>query len=240
MLSQAANVKKELRRLADKKKAQVLRGFFKTGPGEYGEGDIFLGVTAPQIRRILQEQNELSLGQTQVLLRSPIHEERAFALLSLVGLCQRSDDKKLKEKVYKLYFRNTKYINNWDLVDLSAPQIVGAYLADKSKTPLAALALSKSLWERRIAILATFHFIKNYEFSMTLQIAAILLRDKEDLMHKAVGWMLREVGKRNLAEEERFLKKHCRKMPRTMLRYAIERFPEDKRQAYLRGRPLIR
>jgi 3-methyladenine DNA glycosylase AlkD len=158
-----------------------------------------------------------------------------LALLIFVRAFARGDDH-LKEKIYHLYLKNTRYINNWDLVDLSAVYIVGAFLTAKSKKPLYALAKSNNLWERRIAIIATFYFIKEGKFTDSMKIARMLLSDKEDLIHKAVGWMLREVGKRHLATEERFLKEHYKKMPRTILRYAIERFPEAKRQRYLKGK----
>lgn len=169
------------------------------------------------------------------LLKSAYHEVRLFALIFLVNTFAKADETTQK-KIYDLYLANTKYINNWDLVDLSAPNIVGVYLLEKSRKPLYQLAKSKSLWERRIAILATFHFIKNNQFDDSLKIAEILLQDKEDLIHKAVGWMLREVGKRDIERLEEFLKKRCRTIPRTTLRYAIERFSPLKRRMYLDGR----
>jgi 3-methyladenine DNA glycosylase AlkD len=230
----AQKIKKRLRQLASREKANVLQGFFKTGPGEYGDGDVFLGVVVPDIRRVAKEFQGTPLSEIITLLKSAIHEERLLALLMLVSAYTRGDDS-LKKKIFSLYLKNTKYINNWDLVDLSAPNIVGSYLLDKSRRPLYAFARSKDLWKRRIAILATFQFIKQNDFDDTLGIATILLRDDHDLLHKAVGWMLREVGKRSLSAEEKFLRQHYRKMPRTMLRYAIERFPELKRQKYLYG-----
>ena len=168
------------------------------------------------------------------LLHSRFHEERLLALLILVRLFERGDDAE-RQRIHNLYLENTRYINNWDLVDLTAEHIVGAYLMDKSKQPLHDLARSTLLWERRIAIVATFHFIRRSEFGPTLRVAGMLLSDTEDLIHKATGWMLREVGKRDMEQEESFLREHYRRMPRTMLRYAIERFPERKRQRYLRG-----
>ncbi|MBN2120816.1 MAG: DNA alkylation repair protein [Candidatus Omnitrophica bacterium] len=228
-------IKQKLRKAGSKKKAKILQRFFKTGPGQYSQGDIFLGITVPIIKKVVKEHEDLSLKETCRLLRSPIHEERLTALLILVQQFEKSNQPKQK-KIYNLYLKHTKYINNWDLVDLSASHIVGAFLKENNKNPLSILARSKSLWERRIAIVATYHFIKNQEFSQTLKISGILLKDKEDLIHKATGWMLREVGKRNQKAEEKFLKKHYKKMPRTMLRYAIERFPETKRQAYLLGK----
>ncbi len=231
----AQKIQKRLRQFASKEKAQVLQGFFKTGPGEYGEGDIFLGVVVPDARKVAKEFQRTSLSEIITLLKSTIHEERLLALFMLVSAYTRGDDD-LKKKIYSLYLKNTKYINNWDLVDLSAPNIVGAYLLDKSRMPLYAFARSKDLWKRRIAILATFQFIKHNDFDDTFGIAKILLTDDHDLLHKAVGWMLREVGKRSLPAEERFLKRHYKKMPRTMLRYSIERFPEGIRRKYLDGK----
>ena len=220
--------------LGDTEQAAVSQRFFKTGPGEYGEGDIFIGIKVPVLRQLVKEVENLPITEIKKLLRSRIHEERLIALLMLVRRYSRADEPNRKQ-IYDLYLQNTSFVNNWDLVDLSAHYIVGPYLADKSRAPLYRLAESDSLWERRIAIMSTFHFIKNGEFSETLVISKLLLSDTKDLIHKAVGWMLREIGKRHLQTEENFLKKHYRKMPRTMLRYAIEKFPEHKRQAYLKG-----
>jgi 3-methyladenine DNA glycosylase AlkD len=228
-------IQKRLRQFASREKAKVLKRFFKTGPGEYGAGDIFLGVMVPNVRKVAMEFQGMPLTEVIKLLRSGIHEERLLALLMLVSAYARGDDT-LKKKIYGLYLKNTKYINNWDLVDLSAPNIVGSYLLDKSRKPLYVFARSKDLWKRRIAILATFQFIKQNDFDDTLGIAKILLVDDHDLLHKAVGWMLREVGKRSLPVEEKFLRQHYKNMPRTMLRYAIERFPEGKRRKYLDGK----
>jgi 3-methyladenine DNA glycosylase AlkD len=213
----------------------MLQGFFKTGPGEYGEGDLFLGVVVPDIRRVAKEYQDSPLGVIKEILASRYHEERLFALLMLVHQFTKGDEA-LKKRIYGSYLRSTRYINNWDLVDLSAPNIVGTYLLDKSRKPLYAFAKSKVLWKRRIAVLATFSFIRKNDFDDALRIAKMLLKDDHDLLHKAVGWMLREIGKRDLRTEERFLMQHYKKMPRTMLRYAIERFPEGKRKAYLGGR----
>jgi 3-methyladenine DNA glycosylase AlkD len=230
----AQKIQKRLRQFASKKKAKILQGFFKTGPGEYGEGDIFLGVVVPDIRRVAKEFHDAPLDEITMLLASSVHEERLLALFMLVHAYSKGDDSR-KGKIFRLYLKSTKYINNWDLVDLSAPNIVGAYLLDKSRRPLYALARSRNLWKRRMAILATFPFIKRNDFDDTLGIAKILLKDDHDLMHKAVGWMLREVGKREVTAEENFLRRHYHKMPRTMLRYAIERFSEGKRRQYLEG-----
>jgi len=223
-----------LQELGNKEKAQFLKGFFKTGPGQYGEGDIFLGITVPQIRAVAKEYKHLCAPEVLPLLRSPFHEERLFALLLFAAAFSRGDES-VRARIYELYMSNTAYINNWDLVDLSAPRVVGAYLFEKSKQPLYDFAESSSLWERRIAILATFHFIRQGRFSEALRIAKTLLRDKEDLIHKATGWMLREIGKRDMECEEAFLRVHGDVMPRTMLRYAIERFSEPRRRMYLDG-----
>jgi len=228
------NIRAELREHADKSDAIVLQRFFKTGPGEYGEGDQFLGVRVPATRRVARKYRDLSLADTKKLLHSAIHEERLLALIILIHKYKKGTSDEQAE-IYRIYLDNTEYINNWDLVDTSAEHIVGAYLKERSHKPLHILAQSESLWERRIAIMATFHFIKNSEFDETLRIAEMLIADTEDLIHKAVGWMLREIGKRDRNVEENFLKKHYQCMPRTMLRYAIERFPGDIRQQYLKG-----
>lgn len=228
------NLKKEIKTKADSKKAEILQRFFKTGKGDYGEGDLFLGIMVPEQREIAKKYNTLPLADIIKLLKSKIHEERLIVLFILVDKFQKGDNRK-KERIYKLYLNNAKYINNWDLVDLSADKIVGEYLKDKPKKILYQLAQSRNLWERRIAIMATFQFIKNGQFKDTLKISKILISDEHDLIHKAVGWMLREVGKRERGTEEAFLKKYYKKMPRTMLRYAIERFPEKRRQQYLKG-----
>lgn len=226
-------IRTRLRRLGNKRNAKLLQGYFKTGPGEYGEGDVFLGIKVPVLREQVRECRDASLAVVTQLLRSPIHEER---LLALMIFAQRYSNGTPEDKqaIYKLYLGNMRHINNWDLVDLSAPNIVGAHLADKSRSTLHRLARSHSLWERRIAIVATAWFIREHDFINTLEIAEMLLNDPQDLIHKATGWMLREVGKRDQSVLETFLKRHHRKMPRTMLRYAIERFPEKKRQAYLK------
>jgi 3-methyladenine DNA glycosylase AlkD len=231
----AQDVRRRLRKLGTEERAEVSQRFFKTGPGEYGEGDVFLGVTVPDLRRIAKEFQDLDSREITSLFRSRIHEERGMALLILVRQYQRGD-RQGQERIYKLYMKHLRFVNNWDLVDGSAEHVVGAYLREKSKKPLYDLARSKTLWERRVSIMATFHYIKRNEFSETLKISEMLLSDEEDLIHKAVGWMLREIGKRDLAVEEKFLKKHYKGMPRTMLRYAIERFPEPKRQRYLKGK----
>jgi 3-methyladenine DNA glycosylase AlkD len=228
------NIRKKLQRLGSEENANVLQTFFKTGPGEYGEGDVFLGVRVPELRKLVKEYQDITLKEVMQFLRSSIHEERMFALLILVSKYLKGNET-VKKRIYELYLQHTKFINSWDLVDGSAQHIVGAFLMDKSKEPLYRLAKSNSLWERRIAILSTFYFIKHHNFSETIKISKILLTDEQDLIHKAVGWMLREIGKRDITAEEIFLKKYYKSMPRIMLRYAIEKFPRSKRKKYLRG-----
>jgi 3-methyladenine DNA glycosylase AlkD len=227
-------IKKRLKQLANKEKAEVLQRFFKTGPGEYGEGDTFIGVKVPDLRKVAKDFRDIVIKDVVILLESAIHEERLLALLILVSKYVKGNEITKKE-IYKLYLNKTKYINNGDLVDVTAQHIVGDYLMDKNKAPLYRLAKSEDLWERRIAVMATFCFIKRERYEDTLKIAKILLDDKKDLIHKAVGWMLREIGKRDMISEEKFLKQHYKEMPRTMLRYAIEKFPESKRLQYLKG-----
>lgn len=231
--SDADMAQKRLRSFACSEQATLLARFFKTGPGQYGEGDKFVGVKVPVIRKVAREFKDLPLPESERLLHSEVHEERLLALVILVVQFEKGDDATRKQ-IYDLYLANTRHINNWDLVDLSAPRIVGGYLETRSRKPLDRLAKSASLWERRISILATHWFIRRGDFADTLRIAGKLLGDKEDLIHKAVGWMLREVGKRDVAVLEAFLGEHCRVMPRTMLRYAIERPPEKKRLGYLK------
>jgi len=230
----AEEIQLKMQALKDEKSAEILQGFFKTGPGEYGEGDIFLGIRVPVLRRLVKEYRTLPINEAEKLLHSPLHEVRVLALMILTYIYSKGDEA-LKKKIYELYLQNTAFINNWDLVDCSAPHIVGDFLIDKSKKPLYEFAQSENLWERRISIIATFRFIKSDRYSETLKIAKMLLSDEEDLIHKAVGWMLREVGKKDLPTQEEFLKKHYKRMPRTMLRYAIEKFPEPIRQKYLKG-----
>ncbi len=225
----------EIDALKDEEQAVQARRFFKCGPGEYGEEDLFLGIRVPQVRKLAGAYAGLSLEEVSSLLRSPYHEARLLALILLVKRYRRADTA-TQERIYHLYLDHTAYINNWDLVDTSAEHIVGAWLLDRSPAPLLALSGSDSLWERRIAMMATFHFIKQGRFETSLVLARRLLGDHHDLIHKAVGWMLREIGNRNRAVEEDFLREHYRSMPRTMLRYAIEKFPEALRQAYLKGR----
>ena len=228
------DIQKGLRLLANEEIAEHSQRFFKTGKGQYGHGDRFLGIRVPALRKMAGQYRGVSVEQASRLLKSEFHEERLLSLLLLVAMLKKANDEG-RRAIYTLYLENTRFINNWDLVDSSAEYIVGAYLRGGDKRPLYDLAVSNMLWERRISIMSTFHFIKHSEFADTLKIAEILLPDKEDLIHKAVGWMLREIGKRNIETEEKFLKKYCRLMPRTMLRYAIEKFPAPKRQRYLKG-----
>ncbi|HNW38931.1 MAG TPA: DNA alkylation repair protein [Candidatus Omnitrophota bacterium] len=230
-------LRRDLRKCGNKRQAKLLQRFFKTGPGEYAQGDIFLGAKVPSLRKLADQNQDLAFQETLELLKSPIHEERLLSLLILIIKYEKSLPAG-KERIYKAYLKHSRYINNWDLVDITAWHIVGDFLAHRDRAVLYKLANSDALWERRIAIISTFYFIKNNDFRDTLKIAKILMADPHDLIHKAVGWMLREVGKRKINTEEEFLKRYCRIMPRTMLRYAIERFPEPKRKAYLAGRPL--
>ncbi|HCY75471.1 MAG: DNA alkylation repair protein [Ignavibacterium sp.] len=227
-------IRKAILKQRNTAQAIVLQRFFKTGKGEYGEGDIFYGIKVPEQRIIAKQFKDLPLDDLKILLLSKVHEERLISAFILVDQYEKGDDKK-KKSIFDFYLKNRKGINNWDLVDLSSPKIIGAYLIDKEKDLLYKFAHSKDLWEKRIAILSTFTFIRHGWFDDTLNISGILLNDKHDLIHKAVGWMLREIGNRDIQSEEEFLIKHYKTMPRTMLRYAIEKFPEQKRKAYLKG-----
>ncbi len=233
-MSKIKEIRAKLKKMADRKRAQALQRFFKTGKGEYGEGDIFIGIKVPDYKALAKDYKDISFSDLEKLLRSKIHEERSLALTILTGQYARAD-KERRKKMVDFYLKYTKFINNWDLVDMSAHHILGNWLLDKNRKLLYKLAKSKNFWEKRISIIATFAFIRNNEFEDCLRISEILLNDDNDLIHKAVGWMLREVGKKDLKTEEKFLKNHYKKMPRTMLRYAIERFEETERQAYLKG-----
>ena len=228
------DIQREMRKRADKKDAEILQRFYKTGPGHYGEGDLFRGIRVPHIRKLVTRFKDISYNDAVRTLHSPWHEDRMLALLILVRWYANSDEP-IKSAVYSTYLDNTAYINNWDLVDFTAGHIVGAHLFKRSRKPLYRLAASPLLWDRRIALIATIHFIRNGDFEETLTLTKKLIPDKHDLIHKAMGWMLREIGKRDMAAEETFLKTHLDELPRTTLRYAIERFPEKKRLAYLRG-----
>lgn len=228
----AKDAKQKLKSLASPDVAKSSMRFFKTGQGEYGEGDIFIGIKVPTLRTVSREFRSLPLKEVESLLNSPIHEERHLALMILVLQVAKCDAAQ-RRTAFDFYLANTKFINNWDLVDCSAPQIVGGYLLDKSRKPLFQLTKSKSLWERRIAVVSTQHFIRNNDFTDTLTISEKLLNDEEDLIHKASGWMLREVGQKAQTVLEAFLDQHAATMPRTMLRYAIEKFPPEQRRGYL-------
>lgn len=231
-----SDLKNDLRKFTRPEKIEIFKRFFKTGPGEYGEGDQFLGLRNAEVRGVAKKYHDLAYSDLSKLLKSKIHEERITAVVILVNRFLKSDIKE-KRRVFDFYLKNYAGVNNWDLVDISAPKIVGGYLylSGKSRAFLYDFAKSNNLWKRRIAVMATFYFIHEKEYNDALKIAKILIKDKEDLIHKASGWMLREIGNRDLTVEEKFLKKHYKNMPRTMLRYAIEKFPETKRQAYLKG-----
>jgi 3-methyladenine DNA glycosylase AlkD len=226
------SLRNELGGLADSDRKKVLQSFFKTGPGEYGHGDVFRGITVPRLRDVGRRYGCLSWPDLSSLLKSKFHEERSVALMILVDRFQKSDEFG-RNAVFDFYRRHVDRVNNWDLVDASAPAIVGGWLADGNRALLRAWVRSPSLWKRRIALLATFHFIRRGEFRDTFRLVKALLNDSEDLIHKAAGWMLREVGKRDKPALETFLARHAGRMPRTMLRYAVERFPERERQAWL-------
>jgi len=235
MSTQTKQIVNKLRELGDSDIAAHSRRFFKTGTGEYGEGDRFLGIRVPAIRKCVREYRTISLPDAVELVKSPFHEARLLAVLVLVAKYSAAKKHAEREAIYRSYLRHTESINNWDLVDSSAEHIVGAHLFSRDREPIYRLVRSSCLWKRRIGVMSTFHFVKREDFSDTLAIAELLLDDCEDLIHKAVGWMLREVGKRNRGLEQRFLAKHYKQMPRTMLRYAIEKLPETERLAYLHG-----
>ena len=230
----AAAIRKHLRALGDAEIARHSQGFFKTGKGEYGEGDRFLGIRVPVLRQQVRQFRDIAPEDALQLLASEYHEERLFALLLWIDQFKRGS-KTQRRWIYQHYLANTRYINNWDLVDSTADKIVGIWLQQRSRKPLYRLARSRSLWERRIAIMATFHLIRQHDFKDTLALCELLLNDEEDLIHKAAGWMLREIGKRDVTVEMAFLDRHYAVMPRTMLRYAIERLPAAERRAYLTG-----
>lgn len=221
-----------MRRLAQPGQAVIARRFFKTGPGEYGEGDEFLGLKVPQVRALVRSCDELAEADVLALLHSPFHEERLLALFCLIRRFEPGDHE-IRRHIFDLYLRHTRWINNWDLVDTSAPHIVGAWLLGGDRAILRKLARSSSLWERRIAVLATQTFIRHRDFGDTLEIVRSLLGDTHDLMHKACGWMLREIGNRDEGTLHAFLSSHAAQMPRTMLRYAIEKLPDKQRKQWL-------
>lgn len=234
-MSSVAELQSDLKSLATPERAKVSAWFFKTGPGQYGEGDIFIGVTVPDIRKVAKNYRDLSLADLEKLLESEIHEERQVAVMILVNQFKRGDVA-IKKSIYDFYLAHATRINNWDMVDGSAEFIVGPWLQDKDRSILTKLAKSENIWERRISMMATFHYIKQGDSTESFKIATLLLHDRHDLIQKAVGWMLREIGKRCSQEiEEEFLRVHYKIMLRTMLRYAIERFSEEERQKYLKG-----
>lgn len=229
----ASFVLNELLSMANPGKAAFLQRFFKTGPGQYAEGDIFLGLVVPLTRSIAKANMQTPLSELQLLIQSDYHEARLCALLILVEQFKRAKEPERKI-VYEFYLNNARRINNWDLVDVTCPHIVGAYLLDKDRSRLYELAASDNLWEQRIAMVSTVAFIRNYEFSDTFALAERLLTHKHDLMHKAIGWMLREVGKKSREELTAFLERHATTLPRTSLRYAIEHYPEAERLYFLK------
>jgi 3-methyladenine DNA glycosylase AlkD len=231
-MSKAKEISAQLHALASPDMAAILQGFFKTGPGQYGAGDVFLGIKIPPLRALAKQHRDADLATIESLLASKFHEERMLALLLLMQFYQAADEAG-KQAAYDLYLASTRHINNWDLVDVSAPHIIGKHLQDRPRKVLQRMAKSESLWERRIAMVSTLHFIRRNDFTDALHIAEMLLDDVHDLMHKAVGWMLREVGKRDQKTLETFLQQHYPRLPRTTLRYAIERFDQPLRQQYL-------
>lgn len=226
-----SELRRRVKALADPAHAKTSQWFFKTGPGEYGEGDKFLGIRVPQLRLLVREFASLDRDSVASLLASPWHEERLLAVLLLVRQYERGTDAD-RRAIFALYLRSLRYINNWDIVDLSAPNIVGRHLDGRGRATLVRLAKARSLWRRRVAMLATFYTIKRDDFADTITIATMLLKDEHDLIHKATGWMLREVGQRDMKTLTTFLDRHAAAMPRTMLRYAIEKLPPARRKAY--------
>jgi len=226
------SLRSELSRLANPFKATLLQGFFKTGKGEYAEGDVFLGIAVPETRKVAKNFTGLGLKELEKSLHSKFHEERLAALLILAEKFRNASEKERK-RIFDFYLENARFVNNWDLVDLSAPKIAGEFLLDKNRAVLYRLAKSKLIWERRIAVLSTFAFLRDSDFNDCIAIAELLLEDRHDLIHKAVGWMLREVGKKDMKVLENFLEMHWKGMPRTMLRYSIEKFPEKERKKWL-------
>jgi len=234
MSASAKAIQADLKRLSNREDAEFLQRFFKTGPGQYGEGDRFRGIRVPASREVIRKHPDATLQTAVELLHSDFHEDRLIAVLLMVRLYDKAGEQ-ARTEIYKAYLANTARINNWDIIDSSAPGIVGRHLMERSRKPLYRLAASSSLWERRIAVLSTFYFIKEGQFDDSLALAEKLLGDREDLIHKAVGWMIREVANRDGEAARRFLRRHYSEMPRTMLRYAIEKFPETERQSYLKG-----
>lgn len=227
-----SKIQKELRRFSNPKRAKLSQGYFKTGPGQYGEGDIFIGPSVPQVRQVAKLHAQAPLQELEVLIHSPVHEDRLLAVI-ILGLQYRKGSDTEKKRIHKFYLRNIERVNNWDLVDTSAPLIVGEHLVAQKRDLLYKFARSKNIWRRRIAVLSTFAFIRENDFKDLLALSEILLHDKEDLMHKAVGWLLREAGKKDPRVLNQFLDKHSHEMPRTMLRYALEKLSPQERAHYL-------
>ena len=224
----------EIQKSANPEKAKRYQRFFKTEKSQYGEGDIFIGLTVPEQRSIVKKYSNLNLPKIQQLIKNKIHEYRLIALLILVDKYKKSKEKD-KEEIFNFYLKNLKHVNNWDLVDLTAPNIVGEFLLNKDKKPIYKLVQSDNLWEKRVSIISTLYFIKHNQFEDTLAISELLLKDKHDLIHKAVGWMLREIGKKDKKVLDNFLKQHYKDIPRTTLRYSLEKHPEEERKKWLKG-----
>jgi 3-methyladenine DNA glycosylase AlkD len=231
-MSNSELVKSELEKISDPEHAQKLQGFFQTGPGEYGEGDIFLGIRVPNQRKIAKKFRSIPLSDVLELLQSKIHEHRLTALFILTDQFKKADEN-TRQQIVDLYLKNTAYVNNWDLVDSSAHKILGEWLVDKDRDLLYRLAESDNLWERRISIISTFAFISREDLADALALVKVLINDEHDLIHKATGWALREIGKKDEYVLEEFLLEHYENMPRTMLRYSIERLPEERRRFFL-------
>ncbi len=229
-----AELRKEMEECSNEEKAKLYQRFFKTGPGQYGEGDVFMGLTMPETRAISSKYTEMPIEEVQELLNSEIHEHRMSALLIVIQKYRKAN-KEEKRKLYEFYLKNMSRINNWDLIDVTASHVVGDFLFNnkEEKEMLYKLAKSNDLWEKRISVISTFRFIKENEFEDSINISEILLNDKHDLIHKAVGWMLREIGKKDQEIEEEFLRKYHKTMPRTMLRYSLEKFTKDKKDFYM-------
>lgn len=229
-------VQKKIRAMACAEISKKSSNFSKVGVGEYGYGDIFLGVRTPFVRALAKEYIDLNISDVKILIKSKYHEERLLGLIILVNKYGKAKSDNDKERFYQIYIKSFKYINCWDLVDVTCPHIVGKHLIDKDRSVLYSWAKSDHLWTKRIAMITNWWFVRKGDLEDVFDIAQILLDDDHDLIHKAVGWMLREAAKKDMPRTEKFLKNRYSKMPRTMLRYAIERFPEGKRQKYLKGK----
>ncbi len=229
------HIQQELSKLANPAIAEHSQRFFKTAKGEYGYGDVFIGIRVPELRKLAKKYVDLGFPDVEKLIKSKIHEERLTGLIILVNKYKAAKDENERNKIYGIYTSHFKYINNWDLVDVTCPKIIGPHLTDKNRKILYTWAKSDHLWTKRIAMITNWWFVRNGDLNDVFKISKILLHDEHDLIHKAVGWMLREAGKKNRKAMEAFLKQHYMTMPRTMLRYAIEKLPEARRQQYLKG-----